>query len=578
MFCTKCGYNVGESNFCPKCGNPVKQPSQAETVMPQTPVQPVMEQVTPVVEEVVTPVMPQAPVQPVMEQVAPEAQQPQATMQQLNDANLTWNNQSQQMWNAYQPEVKKKSKKPIIIGVVAALVVALVCVGVFLIMPMLKKKKQDEEVANVNLSGAAVLKTVTAELKSSTSTLASNIKLTKVGSKQKATGHMTINKINIDGEDYMSYVNVDTVNYTIEMDADTGNMYINISLAKGASGTPAVSMQIYTDGTTMYIKVPELFSQSLKSTIEVETDEDFDDMVKMFANVDEETIKQYAKAIETVIGHAISGLDYVIDKAEYTKNEGTVTVSAGDLGEDSFESFNVTINKTDIIDGFNKTIDAIFDDGTIAPYITMLSTVGGTIDKETIKSDFADGLGDTAVYKFTMFTKDDKFAGIRIEAKDYDPEEEGTIDIVTVGGNSLYFGMVVKDEFMKITYDGRNDVQKIALNFDAEDVYATLDYQWKQTETSMEIVNLELIIKTDENSVALGCSTKDEISSITGLSVSAASFPNAIDMATATEEQQMSVASEVQVNIWNVVTKVFSDKVLGDLGELMEPDATPDAA
>ncbi len=665
MFCTKCGYNLGEANFCPQCGNQVKKSGQtvtpvaapvepvvttvveevtpvveetvapvveevAETVeekilvepiapvmqeipvqpeiptpvMQETPVQPVapapVMQETPVQPETPTPVMQETPVQPVapapvmqetpvqpvtpapvmqqppVQPVAPtpvmQQSAPQQSAPQSGDSNLTWNSQTQQMWNTYQPTTKKKSKAPIIIGIVAVLVICL-CVGAALVAPMFLNKKKEQETADTNLSGATVLKSVTADIKNSASNLTNNMTVVKLGSKQKTTGSFTLNKLVVDDENYMSYLNVDTVNYEVEMDSDTGKMSMIFSLAKGKS-TPIVNVHMYTDGKTMYIRIPELATNSLKSSVETNTttedgttvetsDAQMSAIIKAMSNMDEETMKQYAKVFEAVIGHMVTGLDHVIDKAQYTKNEGTVTVSAGDLGSEAYESYLVTVSKAEIIAGYNKAIDAIFDDTTIVPYITMLNTIGAKLDKDTLKSEFSDGMKDSPeTYKFTMYTKDSKFAGIGINVADYDSKETGTITLMSVGGESVYIGMEHDNEYMKFCYDGRSENKKFTLDCDFEDSYYTMYYEWKMSGTSMEIVKYELTGKDTSNgsNLALSMSAKADAVAITGVSVSEASFPNLIDTDKATEAEQMAFMSQFSQNYVTLMKKMLSDK------------------
>ncbi len=537
-------------------------------------VSPVTETVDKMVQPVVETVAQQIPVVPV-QQAAPVMQQPvqqaapvmQQPVQQPNNPNLTWNNESQQMWNTYQPKAKKKSKAPIIIGVVAALLIAAICAGVFLVWPMIKEKKQAEETANIQLAGSSALKSVTAELKNSASTLSSNLTVNKVGTKQKMTGSFTLKKLMAKDRDAMTYFDVNTVNYVVELDSETGNVNALLSLSNGDS-TPVANMQVYTEGTTAYIKIPELSGYSLKTTIEVDTDENMNAIVKAMSNMDEETMKQYAKVIESVIGHMVTGLDYVIDKAQYTKNEGTVSVSAGDFGTETCGSFFVAVNKADVIDGFNKTVDAIFDDSSIVPYITMLSTVGKKIDKEELKTDFADSLKDAVpVFKFTMYTKDNAFAGIGINATDYDPEDEGTAHVITVGGKAFYMEIKDSTQCYKMTYDGRFENKKLTIDGDMNDEYMTMYYEWKQSATSFELVKLEITGKVDGESIAVIMSAKSDIAAISSLSASASDFADAIDTDNATEEQQKAYQSDVAKNMMNLMEAILSDKAIEEFNK-----------
>ncbi|MBQ4282544.1 MAG: hypothetical protein IJB96_01285 [Lachnospira sp.] len=578
-----------------------------ETVAPV--VEAVEEKIVPAAETV-EPVMEQIPVavptaEPIIEKVEAVASQPEQVAQQAvasqpvqvaqqavasqpvqatQNPNLTWNNEAQQMWNTYQPTSKKKSKAPIIIGVVAALVIALVCVGIFVVMPMIKEKKRQEEIAKVNLAGTTALKSVTAEIKASASSFANNLVVVKSGSKQKATSSFTLNKLVTDDEDVLSYFNVDTVNYTVEADAETGKTNLTIGLSKGASA-PVLNMYMYTDGSTAYIRIPELFSGSLKAPVEVEEDTEDDDdsdkteqIIKILSNMDEETMKQYAKVFETVVAHIVTGLDSVIDKAQYTKNDGTVTLSAGELGSDAYESYNVVVNKSDVIAAYNSTINAIFDDASVVPYITMISTFVKRIDKETLKTEFADSLKDAPnTFKMTLYTKDSKFAGVGINEKDYDEKEEGVITVLAVGGKSLYVDWLDGAEYLKLTLDARNDIKKLTVNSDIEDSYMTINSEWKMSGTSCEITKFELINKDTkkDTGVSVSLTGKTSVEKISEVTFKESNFPNVIDTSTATQEQAMAYMSELAGNLQNLQKKLFSDKYLQGSGMMgTQPDGS----
>lgn len=158
MFCRKCGTRNNDGDkFCINCGAPLaasSQPAGKAEATPQgasgaaTPAQP---QATPVPPQPVAPAQPQgAPVPPAgipasqQQYQQPAYQQPTYPQQPAYQQQPTYPQQAYYQQPAYQqpayqqPSSPRRSKLPIVIGAVVA-VVAAIAVAAFVVMPMLDR-------------------------------------------------------------------------------------------------------------------------------------------------------------------------------------------------------------------------------------------------------------------------------------------------------------------------------------------------------------------------------------------------------------------------------------------------------
>lgn len=278
--------------------------------------------------------------------------------------------------------------------------------------------------------------------------------------------------------------------------------------------------------------------------------------------------------METVIGHVVDGLDYAIDKSVYQKSEGTVNISAGDMASDTVDSYTVTVNKQDVIDGFNKAVEAIFDDSSITPYITMLNTMGSKIDKETIKKEFADGLQDFASsMTFTMYAKNDAFAGISVDASSIITDVKGNLDIVALANDGVYNVLYVEakgesGDYIKYSVDGRENVKKMSINADLDDAYMKFEFQYQVTDNSIEFKKLEISGRSGIQNVSFSMTAKYEGDDISSISMSDSDFANAVDVSNMSESQSAAITQKLLANAMKVLNDILSEKGLKEIGKL----------
>ncbi|MBQ6815107.1 MAG: zinc-ribbon domain-containing protein [Lachnospiraceae bacterium] len=128
MFCSKCGNQLPDGiAFCPSCGNQINSQPVAPT--PVEPAAPFIEPVVPTIEPVVPTIEPTAPIveptAPIVEPTAPVMQQPMMQQPMMQQPVMPT------MPQGTQP---KKSKAPLIIGIVAAtLVIAIIAIIIILL-------------------------------------------------------------------------------------------------------------------------------------------------------------------------------------------------------------------------------------------------------------------------------------------------------------------------------------------------------------------------------------------------------------------------------------------------------------
>ena len=278
MFCTKCGYNAGTAKFCPKCGNPLNpQPVQETLVQSETvaaqPVQETSVQSEPVAAQPVQsqPVQqfgtqPQADVTP-QQQFGTQPQFNAASQQQFGTQPqfgavppVNGNVPRYQAADPMQPQPKKKKKKWPLVAVILIALAAVITAVVIVVLPKLKKELSPTKQA------VTAIKNVGASLEDSVDKLFNNLGTNTVSDKNEISGTFKFDNMTVNGESYSKYVKADSIKYDIQTDTSLQKAAGDLKLQNGS--TELLTVSFYTDGSTVYFKIPELFTETFSMSVD----------------------------------------------------------------------------------------------------------------------------------------------------------------------------------------------------------------------------------------------------------------------------------------------------------------------
>lgn len=270
-----------------------------------------------------------------------------------------------------------KNKRVIIVTAVIAAVVAVIAgTALFLAAPLLGNKGQGQQLSEK--SGAEILKTAGSDFKGR---LTDIMAVSTVASTEDVLAQMA----KIDG-------------------------WIDIEEA-------VINGEDFTEGKTLHYELSEILKDSNISENEI---------ISAAEKVDEETIKQYQKIAEKLLGYMVNAAEAVADGSTYEKQQETVQLSIGDETITA-EAYKVTIPVTVVISSTENAIDNIFNDADIAPYITMLKAAGLKIDRDEMKKALREQLHMESIY-FTMYVKDEMLCGLYMDGTWYDKALENKVE------------------------------------------------------------------------------------------------------------------------------------------------------
>lgn len=192
----------------------------------------------------------------------------------------------------------------------------------------------------------------------------------------------------------------------------------------------------YTEGKVLHYKLSDLLNDNNMSASNPEYNMgngsgmsiDQDAVSSMLEKMDEETIEQYQKVAEKLSNYVVAAIDTVIEKSSYEKQPETIQLSIGDEKLDA-DAYKVIIPVSVVVSSFEKTIDDIFNDADIAPYITMLKTVGAQLDRDELKSLVREQLNMENIC-FTMYVKNEKLCGFYMDGTWYNKDSDDKAEYV----------------------------------------------------------------------------------------------------------------------------------------------------
>ena len=595
MFCTKCGYNAGTAKFCPKCGNPLNPQPVQETPVQSEPVaaQPVQE--TPVQSEPVaaqpvqeTPVQSEpVAAQPVQSQPVQQfGTQPQAdvTPQQQFGTQPQFNAASQQQFGTQpqfgavppvngdvpryqaadpmQPQPKKKKKKWPLVAVILIALAAVITAVVIVVLPKLKKELSPTKQA------VTAIKNVGASLEDSVDKLFDNLGTNTVSDKNEISGTFKFDNMTVNGESYSKYVKADSIKYDIQTDTSLQKAAGDLKLQNGS--TELLTVSFYTDGSTVYFKIPELFTETFSMSVDqIVNDTDIDpsfgypfdmsDISGYLSALNSGNLSQYKEPAKAAARALAKGIDAFADECQYGQNESLTYKS--DNGDIEVTEYSVTVTENAIKAGVDTAIDALYADSATSAYMSMLSIAGVTQD--SLKEEVASSIQGMDPVTFSMYVnKDDAIVRISIDNADVNGNSNGTIAISFVGKDNISDYVVIEanadDTNMKFTVQNADNRSSVAFDMKQGSEYMKMALDCSLSGSTVAINNMSIDMNIEDvkaNMKITGDYSQKEFST---MKYSSSSFPKPVNVDKMTSAQQTALATELVKNS-AVFKKIISD-------------------
>ena len=601
MFCTKCGYNAGTAKFCPKCGNPLNPQPVQETPVQSEPVaaQPVQE--TPVQSEPVaaqpvqeTPVQSEpVAAQPVQSQPVQQfGTQPQAdvTPQQQFGTQPQFNAASQQQFGTQpqfgavppvngdvpryqaadpmQPQPKKKKKKWPLVAVILIALAAVITAVVIVVLPKLKKELSPTKQA------VTAIKNVGASLEDSVDKLFDNLGTNTVSDKNEISGTFKFDNMTVNGESYSKYVKADSIKYDIQTDTSLQKAAGDLKLQNGS--TELLTVSFYTDGSTVYFKIPELFTETFSMSVDqIAKDTDIDssfgysfdmsDISSYLSVLNSGDFSQYKEPAKAAAKALAKGIDVFADACQYGKNDSLTYKS--DNGDIEVTEYSVTVTEEAVKAGVNAAVDALYADSTTSTYMSMLTIAGVTQD--SLKEEVASSIQGMDPVTFSMYVnKDDAIVRISIDNADVNGNSNGTIAISFVGKDNISDYVVIEanadDTNMKFTVQNADNRSSVAFDMKQGSEYMKMALDCSLSGSTVAINNMSIDMNIDDvkaNMKITGDYSQKEFST---MKYSSSSFPKPVNVDKMTSAQQTALATELVKNS-AVFKKIISDDLYKQL-------------
>ena len=571
MFCTKCGYNAGTAKFCPKCGNPLNpQPVQ------ETPVQ--NEPVAQTVQS--EPVEQQFGTQP---QFNETVQQQFGTQPQFNETvQQQFGTQPQsgevppvnvdvpryQEAPPMQPQPKKKKKKwPLVVAILVVLV-AIITAVVIVVLPKLKKELSPTK------NAVTAIKNVGASLEDSVDNLFNNLGAGSISDKTEFSGTFKFDNMTVNGESYSKYVKADSVKYDIQADTSMQKAAGDLKLQNGNAELLTVSF--YTDGSTVYFKIPELFTETFSMSVnQIVNDTDIDssfgypfdmsDISGYLSALNSGNLSQYKEPAKAAARALAKGIDAFADECQYGQNESLTYKS--DNGDIEVTEYSVTVTENAIKVGVDTAIDALYADSATSAYMSMLTIAGVTQD--SLKKEIASSIQGMDPVTFSMYVnKDDKIVRVSVDVSDIDEYSNGEIAISFVGKDNISDYVVIEaaaDNFnTKFTIHNSDNRSSVIVDAKNGNEYMKMKLDCSLSGSNVNINEMSIDMNTEDvkaNMKITGDYSQKEFST---MKYSSSSFPKPVNVDKMTSAQQTALVTEFVKNS-AVFKKIISDDLYKQL-------------
>lgn len=429
------------------------------------------------------------------------------------------------------------TKKRITIAAIVVAVICIVGVAVFFAAPYVKN------VTDPARKPQSALKDAGQDVADSFNSELDKLILAAAGGKSVTfTGYTTVDKLSTDSVDVMKYLAVDTVEYEYGLNLSDMSAGGRLDLKK-AGGDTVAQMYFYTDGKTLYFKVPQLCSYNFKVNIEnalktADVDSymnlgfDLNDVkysLSLLEGVDNEEKESYSKAIKSVVKDIKSGYDKAIEEIAYEKGEAQEYSRGSD--SKNVTAYSVTVEKQALLDGSDTAIEAIFDDQDINGYRTLITSYYKD-SRQKLKDAVAEKLSDYEPVTFTAYV--DGSSNL-VAAKLSDGTADILIEMMEPGKVTYYSYSVVKDGTSIQTVSERvsDDTYNVSMSAESADVAISYSGQSSRSYTDKLVVD-------------------------------ASSFTNAVDVENISNAQSMAILREVIANS-ATLTKLISGDALTEL-------------
>lgn len=598
MYCMKCGAAVAEgTSFCTACGakivvtgavppvtSPAGQPVSPASATPVQPVEPV-QPVTPI--EPVTPVKSSAPQDNVdlhLEDEGPidltKSQSQNSTYQsgQTTGSGTYQSGQTGQSIPSYQsaiptPPVKKKSKAPVIIGVLVA-IIAVLGVAVFFLMPNIQMLLHPEEKAKEALHASIE----SAQAKTVSAFASENLTNTDIGNMDFEYS-LKLDRASVANMNLCDKLKVDT--FKIRMQVFPEDKVIAGSVGVASGDAPSVvEIQYYMDKNNFYMSIPALFKESLMiktSTILDNSDISYDQLFGYMTS-NSNNLSAYSGVVQALVNDVFNAADSLVQEVTYEKLGKTVL--NGQNGEVKATQFMVTISEENIKSFAKNCINNIYNDDSLKTVFALL-TVGSGVDLNAINNVIgATDLGFSSIV-FDMFINGRgelvklTFNTDNIVGTSFDTQMEASVEFL--GKKSIYdevkYLFSVKDDDVNFSLNAAVTEDAVQINCRVEPVDSgsageyveiSVDMTADQAAKTVQIRNMSFKGMIERQEIDFAMSGEMRVQEAQALMLKASDFGNAINCERMTSAQSSMLSSELMQNI-SVLKNILSDELYNDL-------------
>lgn len=539
MFCTKCGFDAQDAKFCPRCGNRITDETQQQT--------------------------------PNQAQNVDGDRFNNQQAQQQNFATGGANTPPQSGfgmpgYNAAQASmpytVPKKKKRWPLITALAVIIAALLGVGVYFAYPYVR------ELISPKRQAIEALKSVGYKLADAVDDVMDNSS-EGVTPNQQSMGIISFDSFSADGEDFLSYVKVDTLQYDVQTNIETGEMSGTIGLANGSSDA-VMTLNFYTYDNTMYFNIPELFSENFRVDLSDIAGGDWysngNVFGYLFSGSGSYDISAYSDVVNAAVKDILSGYYRAVEEFEYKKLEST-TLEADGL-KSKVSAYRVTVTSEAVLSGFNKAVDALFDDSQVSVYLNMLSAYG-SLSRESLKAAAASELAGMRDAEFTLYTR----SGGRMAGIDVDLDEVTRLSMRFLGDDlSDHVNFSVSDGYDSVaaSFKESGNDSELRFNISLEDGDFIDAYICLQSEENSVIMkDCDINMDFDGTEFELGLTGTAFAQEFSKMKFSAASFNGALNPERLTTQQQTALVNEFAKN-GSVLKNVVSDELYKSVDEYIK--------
>ena len=277
--------------------------------------------------------------------------------------------------------VQKRKRWPLV-TVVAASLITIVSLGVYLAYPYISKA------AGSDRNAMTALKTEGQKIKEEALDSVNYIKENLTAGKNEYKGTLQLSKLTLDGVDYMSgtdAVDYNMVDYDIQADMAGKKLGVSANLkSDSSSASGAESVKLYADTDKLYVQMPDRLSSPVTMSLaegfeRLGIGEYYGEFTYALSELEPETISEYAGVAERIIGYMSDAYDSVVEKAQY-ESLGETTVDATEYSAGSVIKVNrykVKISTELLGQEFEKMVNAIYSDVKLAGYMSLFNAASG---------------------------------------------------------------------------------------------------------------------------------------------------------------------------------------------------------